>query len=139
MFRKNFEQQKLMFHEVKYCTLEEPVRPIPLTGDIGLPDPDDRSNRSSDEKYDSAIIQSKKDKDKMDGWRKPLINYLQNPSSPVDIKLRRWSLKFVLDNGELYRQTVDDLLFKCLGPDQARLVMQKIMRKYVVLNNRLLR
>jgi hypothetical protein len=75
MFRKNFEQQKLMFHEVKYCTLEEPVRPIPLTGDIGLPDPDDRSNRSSDEKYDSAIIQSKKDKDKMDGWRKPLINY----------------------------------------------------------------
>jgi dihydroneopterin aldolase len=31
-----------------------------------------------------------------------------------------------LDNDELYRQTVDDLLLKCLGPDQVRLAMAEV-------------
>jgi hypothetical protein len=59
-------------------------------------------------------------------WRKPLVNYLHYPSSSVDRKIRRWALKFVLDDGELYRGTADDLLLKCLGPDQARLAMAEV-------------
>jgi hypothetical protein len=35
-------------------------------------------------------------------------------------------LTFVLDNDELYRRTADDLLLKCLGPDQARLAMAEV-------------
>ena len=31
-----------------------------------------------------------------------------------------------MDDGELYRRTVDDLLLKCLGPDQARLAMAEV-------------
>jgi hypothetical protein len=41
-------------------------------------------------------------------------------------KIRRWALKFVLDDGELYRRTVDDLLLNCLGLDQARLAMEEV-------------
>jgi hypothetical protein len=41
-------------------------------------------------------------------------------------KVQRWALKFVLDDGELYRWTVDDLLLKCLDPDQARLDMAEV-------------
>jgi hypothetical protein len=63
------------------------------------------------------------DKIEVDDWRKPLVDYLHNPSSPVDRKVRRWALKFVLDDGEFYRQIADDLLLKFLGPDQARLAM----------------
>jgi hypothetical protein len=33
---------------------------------------------------------------------------------------------FALDNGELYRRIVDDLLLKCLVPHQARLAMTKV-------------
>jgi hypothetical protein len=66
------------------------------------------------------------DKSEVEDWRKPLVDYLHNPSSLVDRKIRQWALKFVLDNGELYRQTVDDLLLKCLGPDQARLAMAEV-------------
>jgi hypothetical protein len=62
----------------------------------------------------------------VEDWRKPLIDYLHNPSSSVDRKVRRWALKFVLDNGELYRRTVYDLLLKCLDPDQARLAMAEV-------------
>jgi hypothetical protein len=62
----------------------------------------------------------------MEDWRRPLVDYLHNPSSLVDRKFRQWALKFVLDDDELYRQTADDLLLKCLGPDQARLAMAEV-------------
>jgi hypothetical protein len=62
----------------------------------------------------------------VEDWRKPLVDYLHNPSNSVDRKVRQWALKFVLDDGELYRQTVDDLLLKCWGPDHARLAMAEV-------------
>jgi hypothetical protein len=31
---------------------------------------------------------------------RPLVDYLQNPSSSVDRKVRLWTLKFVLDDGD---------------------------------------
>jgi hypothetical protein len=51
---------------------------------------------------------------------------LQDPKSITDRKVRRWALKFILDNDELYRRTADDLLLKCLGRDQARLAMAEV-------------
>jgi hypothetical protein len=59
-------------------------------------------------------------------WRTPLVRYLQDPKSMSDRKVRRWALKFILDGNELYRRTADDLLLKCLGPDQARLAMAEV-------------
>jgi hypothetical protein len=73
-----------MLCEAKCCALEEPVRLIPLTG---LIDPGDRSDQSSGEKSDSAIIHSKNDNDEVYDWRKPLINYLQGLSNSVDRKV----------------------------------------------------
>jgi hypothetical protein len=66
------------------------------------------------------------DKDEVEDCRKPLVDYLHNPSSSVDRKIRRWALKLVFDGGELYRRTADDLLLKCLGLDQARLAMAEV-------------
>jgi hypothetical protein len=60
-------------------------------------------------------------------WRTPLVKYLQDPKSMSDRKVRRSALKFVLDGDELYRRTADDLLLKCLGPDQARLAMVEVL------------
>jgi hypothetical protein len=62
----------------------------------------------------------------VEDWRKPLVDYLHNPSSSIDRKVRRWALTFVLEDGELYRRTADDLHLKCLGPDQARLAMVEV-------------
>jgi hypothetical protein len=58
--------------------------------------------------------------------RTPLVKYLRDHKSMSDRKVRRWALKFVLDGDELNRQTADDLLLKCLGPDQARLAMAEV-------------
>jgi hypothetical protein len=51
---------------------------------------------------------------------------LRDPKSISDRKVRRWALKFVLDGDELYRQTADDLLLKCLGHDLARLDIAEV-------------
>jgi hypothetical protein len=56
----------------------------------------------------------------------PLIKYLQDPKSVSDRKVRQWALKFILDDGELYRRMADALLLKCLGPDHARLAMAEV-------------
>lgn len=59
-------------------------------------------------------------------WRKSLIGYLENLSQSVDRKLRRQALKYTLFDGELYRQTIDGLLLKCLGFDQFKVVMGEV-------------
>jgi hypothetical protein len=59
-------------------------------------------------------------------WRTPLVAYLRDPSVKVDKSVRRSAFKYVLHNDELYRRTVEDLLLKCLGTDQARIAMGEV-------------
>jgi hypothetical protein len=78
------------------------------------------------ENPDSAIVVAKTVEAELEDWRKPLIDYLQDPSCSVDRKVRRWAFKFILVDGELYRRTADDVLLKCLDTDQARLAMAEV-------------
>jgi hypothetical protein len=59
-------------------------------------------------------------------WRKPIINYLQNPNIRTDKNIRRTTFKYVLMSDELYRRIVNDVLLKCLGPDDAILAMAEV-------------
>jgi hypothetical protein len=108
-----------------YTALEAPIRPtqpIRLTGDTGLTVVPDRSDQSSG-KISLWFLMTKM------RWRIGeslwLIIYKVLTSS-VDRKVRLWALKFVLDDGELYRRPADDFLFKCLGLDQVRLAMAEV-------------
>ena len=127
--KRNFQERKLVFHKAEGYVLEEPVRPHPLAGQTGSPSLTalpGRSNRVSDENSTSATISSKTVEDEVGDRRKPQIEYLQDPKGTIDRKIRRWALKFVLEDGELYHRTTDDFLFKCLGDDQARLAMAEV-------------
>jgi hypothetical protein len=127
--KRNFQEHKLLL--IAECfALEAPVRPTQptsLTGDTGLTDVTDQSDRSpssgsanvtslTDVHYRSDRCPGKssssvfRDKDEVEDWRNPLVENLKNPRNSVDREVRRWALKFVLDNGELYRQTANDLL-----------------------------
>jgi hypothetical protein len=59
-------------------------------------------------------------------WRTPVTNYLRNPSIRTDKNIRRTSFKYVLMSDKLYRRTVNDVLLKCLGPDDAILAMAEV-------------
>jgi hypothetical protein len=55
-----------------------------------------------------------------------LLRYLHDPIAKVDKSVRRSAFKYVLHNDELYRRTAEDLLLKCLGFNQVRVVMDEV-------------
>ena len=59
-------------------------------------------------------------------WRKPIIDYLRDPSKRVDMTVRRIAFKYELRDDDLYRRTVDDVSLKCLDDDQARFAMGEV-------------
>jgi hypothetical protein len=119
--KRNFQEWKPMFGDAEGYVLEDPVnrplRPVkpgtPVRPPLG-------GNPTS------ATVSSKIVEVEVGDWRTPLVKYLQDPKRMSDRKVRQWELKFVLDGDELYRRTIDDLLLKCLGPDQARLAMAEV-------------
>jgi hypothetical protein len=59
-------------------------------------------------------------------WRKEIINYLKDPSKKIDRQLRYKAIKYVLLEDELYYRTIDGVLFKCLGEEEAKTLMGEI-------------
>jgi hypothetical protein len=127
--KRNFQERKSVFGEAEGYVLEDPVQPPPQAGQTGYPGqtaPSGRLDRPSGGNPASVVVSSKTVEDEVGDWRTPLVKYLQDPKSISDRKVRRWALKFVSDGGELYRRMSDDLLLKCLGPDQARLAIAEV-------------
>jgi hypothetical protein len=105
MFEKKIQEHK-PFLTAECFALEAPVRltqPTGLTGDTGLTDVTERSDRScrsgsvhgtgltddhdrSDRSPDKTSSLVFCDKNEVEDWRKPLVDYLHNPSSLVDRK-----------------------------------------------------
>jgi hypothetical protein len=102
----NFQEHKPLL-AAECFALEAPVRPTQptgLTGGTGLTDATDRSDRSrrsgpahgtgltddhdrsdgSPNKNSSPVFH---DKNEVEDWRKPLVDYLHNPSNSVDRKV----------------------------------------------------
>ena len=72
----------------------------------------------------------------LEDWRTPLLRYLRDPSVKINKIVRQSAFKYVLHNDELYRRTAEDLLLKCLGSDQARVVMGEVHEGILVCINR---
>jgi hypothetical protein len=52
-------------------------------------------------------------------WRQALKECIREPGNMRDSKLQQQTLMYTLVDGELYRQTVDGVLLKCLDKEQA--------------------
>jgi len=59
-------------------------------------------------------------------WRKEIVDYLKDPSKKVERHVRFQATKYVLLKDELYYRTIDGILLKCLGNDEARGLMGEI-------------
>ena len=58
-----------------------------------------------------------------DDWRREIVDYLKNPSKKVNRKIRFQATKYVLLEGELYYQTIDGVLLRCLDKEEAKVLM----------------
>jgi len=61
-----------------------------------------------------------------DDWRKEIIDYLKDPSKNVERRVKFQATKYVLLGEELYYRTIDGVLLKCLGDDEAKSLMGEI-------------
>jgi hypothetical protein len=59
-------------------------------------------------------------------WRKEIIDYLKDPSKKVDKQLRYRAIKYILLEDELYYRTIDGVLLKCLGEEEAKILTGEI-------------
>jgi len=61
-----------------------------------------------------------------DDWRKEIVEYLENLSKKVSQRIRFQATKYVLLEGELYYQTIDGVLLRCLDQEEAKVLMGEI-------------
>jgi hypothetical protein len=100
-----------------------------ITGARPIPQVADRPSRDfglSGVTRKVLLIDSADNKADASDWRTPITNYLQNLNIRTDKNIWRTSFKYVLMSDELYRRTVNDVLLKCLGPDDAILAMAEV-------------
>jgi hypothetical protein len=56
-------------------------------------------------------------------WRLLLLECIRDPGKITDKKVKRQALKYTSLDDDLYRRTIDDMLLKCLGEEQAKVAV----------------
>jgi hypothetical protein len=56
-------------------------------------------------------------------WRLLLLECIRDPGKITDKKVKRQVLKYTSLDDDLYRRTIDDMLLKCLGEEQAKVAV----------------
>src|SRR3954464_7320042 len=74
------------------------------------------------EEFEVLNIDSLADTD----WRSPIVNYLKDPSSDTDRKVKYRALSYFLMGNELFKKTPEGVLLKCLGEAEAYLALSNV-------------
>ncbi|XP_039686367.1 uncharacterized protein [Medicago truncatula] len=56
-------------------------------------------------------------------WRKPIVDYLENPNGATPRKVKYRALSYVIMGNELFKKTSEGVLLKCLGETDAYLAV----------------
>lgn len=59
-------------------------------------------------------------------WRKPIVEYLENPTASTERKLRYRALSHVLMGNKLFKKTPQGVLLKCLNESEAYITLSSI-------------
>ncbi|XP_015957286.1 uncharacterized protein LOC107481515 [Arachis duranensis] len=59
-------------------------------------------------------------------WRKPIAEYLKNPSIPVKRKIKLQAMSFVIMADELNKKGIDGSLLRCLGKDDQNIALGEV-------------
>jgi hypothetical protein len=59
-------------------------------------------------------------------WRLPLLKYIRDPKKATDKKVKWQVLKYTSIDDELYRRTINGVLLRCLGEEQAEVTVREV-------------
>jgi hypothetical protein len=58
--------------------------------------------------------------------RLPVLECIRDPRKTMDKKIKRQALKYTSLDDDLYRRTIDGVLLKCLGKEQAKVEVREV-------------
>ncbi|KAK2382415.1 hypothetical protein QL285_069951 [Trifolium repens] len=61
-----------------------------------------------------------------DDWRKPIVEYLRNPTGSVDRKIKYRALSYVIFENDLFKKTSEGILLKCLNESEAYIAISDV-------------
>jgi hypothetical protein len=64
-------------------------------------------------------------------WRLPLLQCIRDPGKTTDKKVKRQVLNYMSLDDDLYQRTIDGVLLKWLGEEQAKVAFGKSMMEFV--------
>jgi hypothetical protein len=59
-------------------------------------------------------------------WRLPLLKWIRDPGKTIDKKVKQEVLKYTSLDDVLYRRIIEGVLLKCLGEEQAKVVVREV-------------
>jgi hypothetical protein len=59
-------------------------------------------------------------------WRLPLLECIRDPEKTTDKKIKQQALKYTSLDDDLYQRTIDCVLLKCLGEEQAKVAVHEV-------------
>jgi hypothetical protein len=59
-------------------------------------------------------------------WRFPLLECIKDPGKTMDKKVKWQLLKYTSVDDDLYQRTIDSMLLKCLGEEQAKVPVREV-------------
>jgi len=60
------------------------------------------------------------------GWRKPIVDYLENPSGTASRKTKYRALSYVIVGNELFQKTAEGMLLRCLNENEAFIAISSV-------------
>ncbi|PNX58928.1 hypothetical protein L195_g059432 [Trifolium pratense] len=61
-----------------------------------------------------------------DDWRKPIVNYLENPVGVTERKVKYRALSYTIIENELFKKTPEGVLLKCLNENEAYVAISNV-------------
>jgi hypothetical protein len=99
---------------------EESVTKKSESRNVGSPVDEEKTKRMKE--YDSikggGMIQT--------DWRLPLLECIRDPEKTTNKKVKWQVLKYMPLDDDLYRRTIDGVLLKCLGAEQAKVAVREV-------------
>jgi hypothetical protein len=59
-------------------------------------------------------------------WKKGLIEYIKDPSSTQNRKVKHQALKYTIIDGKLFHRSAEGLLLRCLSEEEAKVAMGEV-------------
>jgi hypothetical protein len=59
-------------------------------------------------------------------WKLPLLKCIRDLGKTTDKKIKRQTLKYMSSDDDLYQRTIDSVLLKCLGREQAKVAVWEV-------------